>query len=75
LLAALGLGYLVFVCLWGYDLGFPLDYDLMFSMGILLQLALTGWVIETCLGSKALTAAIVSVNLLYSWVTMSLLLR
>ncbi len=73
-LTVFALGYVAFISLWGFDLGFPLDYDLMISMGIPLQLCLTAWAVQWCAKSRVLTAAIVGINLLYAWTTISLLL-
>jgi hypothetical protein len=38
LLAITSLGYLSFITLWNFDFGFPIDVDLMLTMGISLSL-------------------------------------
>jgi len=47
-LTVLSLGYVGFVFLWSFDLGFPTDYDLMFSMSVPLVLWTTKVAADLC---------------------------
>jgi len=72
-LVILGLGYLGFACLWNFDLGFPGDYDLMTSMGILLLPAATAATVRS--GRWPAGLALAAIGLPYAWGTIFLFLR
>jgi len=75
LLAVLALGYLAFAFLWNFSLGFPNDYDLMVSMCTPLVLFLSACTVRLGQLAPKLAAAMVAVNLVYSWAAIGLLLR
>ena len=72
-LIILGLGYLGFVSLWNFDLGFPGDYDLMTNMGFLLLLAASAAVVWS--GHWPVGLALAGISLAYAWGTIFLFLR
>jgi len=74
LLASAALGYLLFSFVWGFDLGFPQDFDLMTSMGVVLVLFLGGTASEALGGDHAdratplaLLFVLAAVNVILSW--------
>jgi hypothetical protein len=66
-LPIVALGYLGFVWLWNFDLGFPADYDLMTSLGIALNLYVLHLVLALWRRSRGLAYLGVAMGSIYIW--------
>jgi hypothetical protein len=67
LLALVSLGGVSFIACWNYDLGFPLDWDLMLTLAVPLQLTLLGSLVAN--GTRGLGAlwAVAGIGAVLSW--------
>jgi len=66
-LVLLSLAYLGFITLWNFDLGYPTDYDLMFSLSLLPALLVLLLVVRRCSTNSNLVKFFILVAIALAW--------
>jgi hypothetical protein len=72
LLATLAMGYVCFISLWGFDLGFPADIYLMLGTSLPIPLFTAGIILRL---SRNVRFVLAGASLLYAWTTLFIFLR
>lgn len=72
LLAVMAMAYICFASLWGFDLGFPADTYLMFGISLPMQLFVIALLL---LLSRPWQVGLLTLGIVYSWVTLFLMLE